>query len=108
MVRVSAPLRFLPVRQSLETVREEAWELLRKERFFGMIIPKRYGGLEFSAEAHSAVVQKLSSRSVTLAVTAIDQKAPPKDARPSSADSTPTSLAAAPCSAAACHCPRRT
>jgi len=34
-----------------------------------MIIPKEYGGLGFSAAAHSAVVRKLSSRSVALAVT---------------------------------------
>ena len=27
---------------------EAAWEILKRERFFGMIIPKKYGGLEFS------------------------------------------------------------
>ncbi len=47
----------------------EVWELLRKERFFGMIIPRRFDGLEFSAQAHSAVVQKLASRSISAAVT---------------------------------------
>lgn len=36
------------------------WEFLKKERFFGMIIPKSYGGLEFSAKAQSVVLQKLS------------------------------------------------
>ena len=45
------------------------WEFLKKEGFFGMIIPKDYGGLGFSAAAHSEVVMKLSSRSVALAVT---------------------------------------
>jgi len=49
----------------------EAWKLLKQDRFFGMIIPEEYGGLGFSAQAHSAVVQKLSSRSVTTAVTAM-------------------------------------
>ena len=49
----------------------QAWELLKKERFFGMIIPEEYGGLGFSALAHSAVIVKLSSRSVTAAVTAM-------------------------------------
>lgn len=39
---------------------EALWEFLKKERFFGMIIPKAYGGLEFSAKAQSAVLQKLS------------------------------------------------
>ncbi|MCZ7618135.1 MAG: acyl-CoA dehydrogenase [Myxococcota bacterium] len=47
----------------------ETWEFLKQERFLGMIIPEEYGGLGFSAHAHSAVVQKLSSRSITAAVT---------------------------------------
>lgn len=41
-----------------------AWDIMKKEKFLGMIIPKEYGGLGFSALAHSAVIQKLSSRSV--------------------------------------------
>ena len=41
---------------------EDAWQFIRDNGFFGMIIPKRYGGLEFSALAHSDVVMKLSSR----------------------------------------------
>ncbi len=47
----------------------EAWQFIKDKGFFGMIIPKRYGGLEFSAQAHSAVVAKVSSRSGTAAVT---------------------------------------
>ena len=47
----------------------EIWEFLRRERFFGMIIPEAYGGLGFSAQAHAAVVPKLASRSLTAAVT---------------------------------------
>ena len=47
----------------------EAWDFIKRHRFFGMIIPEAYGGLEFSAAAHSAVVTKLSSRSVTAGVT---------------------------------------
>ncbi len=47
----------------------EAWEYLKKHRFFGMIIPEEFGGLGFSALAHSAVITRLSSRSVTAAVT---------------------------------------
>ncbi|MEX0623033.1 acyl-CoA dehydrogenase [Saccharospirillum sp.] len=38
----------------------DAWNYLKKEGFFGMIIPKEYGGLGFSAKAQSAVLQKLS------------------------------------------------
>jgi acyl-CoA dehydrogenase len=45
------------------------WEFIKKNKFFGMIIPKTYGGLGFSALAHSAVLQKLSSMSQTLAST---------------------------------------
>lgn len=46
----------------------EAWEYIKKSGFLGMIIPKRYGGKEFSALAHSTVVTKLASRSCTAAV----------------------------------------
>lgn len=48
---------------------EEAWDYLRDNGFFGMIIPKKYGGLGFSAYAHSEVVRYISSRSVAGAVT---------------------------------------
>ncbi len=36
------------------------WDYLKQEGFFGMIIPKEYGGLGFSAKAQSMVLQKLS------------------------------------------------
>lgn len=45
------------------------WDFLKKHRFFSMIIPAEYGGLEFSATANSAVVMKLASRNITAAVT---------------------------------------
>lgn len=48
---------------------EQVWDYLRKEGFFGLIIPKKYGGHEFSATAHSAIVAKLASRSGPLATT---------------------------------------
>ena len=47
----------------------EVWDFIKNNGFFGMIIPRQYGGLEFSAHLHSAVVTKLSSRSVVAAVT---------------------------------------
>jgi acyl-CoA dehydrogenase len=47
----------------------EVWDFLKKQGFFAMIIPKKYGGLEFSAYAHSCVLVKLSSRSATLSST---------------------------------------
>lgn len=45
------------------------WQFLKDNGFFGMIIPRDYGGLEFSALAHSDIVMKVSSRSITAAVT---------------------------------------
>jgi acyl-CoA dehydrogenase len=39
----------------------ETWDFLKRNRFLGMIIPKEYGGLGFSAMAHRAVLQKISS-----------------------------------------------
>ena len=38
------------------------WQFIKDKGFLGMIIPKRYGGLEFSAYAHSCVVMKLATR----------------------------------------------
>ncbi|MGF1604554.1 MAG: acyl-CoA dehydrogenase [Thermosynechococcaceae cyanobacterium] len=43
----------------------EVWDYLKQERFFGMMIPKEYGGLGFSNLAYSAVMAKLASRSFT-------------------------------------------
>ena len=45
----------------------EIWDFLRHKGFFAMIIPKRYGGLEFSNFAHSQVLLKIASRSPTAA-----------------------------------------
>ncbi|MCC7327954.1 MAG: acyl-CoA dehydrogenase [Burkholderiales bacterium] len=47
----------------------EVWQFVRDKGFLGMIIPKEYGGLGFSAWAHSQVITKLSTRSGTAAVT---------------------------------------
>lgn len=47
----------------------QVWNFIKKNKFFGMIIPKEHGGLGFSAAAHSAVVAKIASRSVAAAVT---------------------------------------
>ncbi|MDX1640282.1 MAG: acyl-CoA dehydrogenase [Balneolaceae bacterium] len=48
---------------------EKTWEYFKKERFFGLVIPEKYGGHEFSANAHSAIVAKLASRCGPLATT---------------------------------------
>jgi acyl-CoA dehydrogenase len=47
----------------------EAWDFIKRKKFFGMIIPAEYGGLGFSPYAHSEVVRKISSRSLAAAVT---------------------------------------
>lgn len=48
---------------------DETWDYLREHKFFGLIIPEEYGGLEFSASAHSAIITKLASRCGPLATT---------------------------------------
>lgn len=48
---------------------EEVWRFIKENKFLGMIIPKEYGGLGFSAHAHSEVVMKVSGRSITAGVT---------------------------------------
>ena len=60
--RITWELRDLP---------PEVWDFLKRKKFFAMIIPKRYGGLGFSAYAHSEVIRKLSTRSLTASVTAL-------------------------------------
>jgi acyl-CoA dehydrogenase len=56
------------VTHELYDLPQEVWHFIKHKGFLGMIIPKRYGGLEFSAYAHSEVVMKLSTRSGTAAV----------------------------------------
>ncbi len=48
---------------------EEVWLYLKEKNFLGMIIPKSYGGLGFSAYGHSSVIEKLASHSQVLAIT---------------------------------------
>ena len=56
------------ITHELNDLPEEVWKYMKEQKFLGMIIPKEYGGLEFSANAHSEVVMKLASRSVSGAV----------------------------------------
>jgi len=48
---------------------EKVWDYLKEHGFFGLIIPKEFGGKGFSASMNSAVVAKLSSRSGPLGIT---------------------------------------
>lgn len=47
---------------------DAVWDFIKKEKFFGMIIPKAYGGLGFSALAHSSVVTRICTRSPSTAI----------------------------------------
>ena len=47
----------------------EVWDFIIANKFFAMIIPRQYGGLEFSAYANAAVITKLASRSATASST---------------------------------------
>lgn len=47
----------------------ELWDYIKKNRFFGMIVPKAYGGLGFSALANHKVIQKLASVSSVVSST---------------------------------------
>jgi len=56
------------VDHELKDLPPHVWQFIKDNGFLGMIIPKRYGGLGFSALAHSEVVMKLSSRTPTACV----------------------------------------
>ncbi len=45
------------------------WNYIKTAGFFGLHIPKQYGGLEFSALASSTIVQKIATKSLSVAVT---------------------------------------
>jgi Acyl-CoA dehydrogenase, N-terminal domain len=47
----------------------EAWAYIKQQRFWAMIIPKQYGGLELGRYAQSSILIKLCSRSIVLGTT---------------------------------------
>jgi acyl-CoA dehydrogenase len=57
------------ITERLHDLPPPVWRYIKEKGFFGMIIPREYGGLGFSALAHSAVVMKLATRSISAAVT---------------------------------------
>ncbi|MDD1784135.1 acyl-CoA dehydrogenase FadE [Enterovibrio sp. ZSDZ35] len=57
------------VTHQLADLPEEVWQYLKDNKFFAMIIKKKYGGLEFSAYAQSLVLQKLTGVSGVLSST---------------------------------------
>ena len=48
---------------------QEIWDIIRRDRLFGLIVPREYGGHRFSAAANSAVVSKLAAHCYPMAVT---------------------------------------
>jgi acyl-CoA dehydrogenase len=48
---------------------KDLWDFIIKHRFFAMIIPKKYGGLEFSSYANAMVLAKIGGRSATVGST---------------------------------------
>ena len=56
------------ITHELQDLPPHVWQYIKDKGFLGMIIPKKYGGLGFSALAHSAVVMKLATRSSTAAI----------------------------------------
>ncbi|WAU72327.1 MULTISPECIES: acyl-CoA dehydrogenase [unclassified Acinetobacter] len=46
----------------------EVWQFIKDKGFLGLIIPKSFGGKEFSAFAQSRIMSKIASRSLTAAV----------------------------------------
>src|SRR5690606_4388689 len=57
------------INHELADLPPEMWAFIKKNRFFGMIIPKDFGGLGFSAYAHHRVLVKIASMSGTVAST---------------------------------------
>ncbi|MBA2662201.1 MAG: acyl-CoA dehydrogenase [Bradymonadaceae bacterium] len=55
--------------QRKQDLSPEIWDFIKHQGFWAMIIPKEYGGRAFSPAASSAVIAKLASRSVPVAVT---------------------------------------
>lgn len=48
---------------------KDVWAFIREHEFFGLMIPKEYGGKGFSAQAHAAILIKVYSCGVTVGTT---------------------------------------
>jgi len=54
------------INHKLHKIPDEIWQFLKSRGFFSLIIPKAYGGKEFSALAHSQIIVKVASISVAV------------------------------------------
>lgn len=57
------------ITHNLADMPQDMWQFIRKNGFLGMIIPKKFGGLEFSATAQMIILSRLYGRSITVATT---------------------------------------
>jgi len=57
------------INQELRDLPPDMWNFIKQEKFFGLMIPKDYGGLGFSALAHSDILAKIAGKSITVAST---------------------------------------
>jgi acyl-CoA dehydrogenase len=57
------------IEYELKDLPPEVWAYIREKKFLAMLIKKEFGGLGFSANAQSAVVTKLATKSISMAVT---------------------------------------
>jgi acyl-CoA dehydrogenase len=46
----------------------DTWNYIKQNKFMGLVIHKKYNGLEFSHHAHSLIVEKIASRNIASAV----------------------------------------
>ncbi|RSO19645.1 acyl-CoA dehydrogenase [Acinetobacter pittii] len=56
------------IHHHLKDLPPEVWQFIKDKGFLGLIIPKSFGGKEFSSFAQSRIMSKIASRSLTTAV----------------------------------------
>lgn len=57
------------INYELNDLPPDVWQYIKDEGFFGMIIPRAYGGKEFTNFGHASVVMKIATRSISAALT---------------------------------------
>lgn len=54
--------------QDNQNLHKNTWKYIKENKFMGLVIPKKYNGYEFSAHAHSSIVEKIASKNIATAV----------------------------------------
>ena len=57
------------ITNQLHDLPSAVWDYIKRENFWGLVIAKQYGGLQFSAYAHSQIIVKLATKSMSAALT---------------------------------------